>query len=268
MVFVNFNNLTKEKLIDFIATMFEKIKFDDYNQDVLCLLTDMINLGLDNTIMQLNLNQTDLNHFVRIYESYVSNFNVNTQIKMKKQIRFRLDNDIAVSSISSEQHVISIDDNPTFKQLVDDKVKEIFNDKLTSLNTTINSQSINSQSVLKGCNFQTSPSLDDNILKFNYQKILMCKHHINIMNLHKDNKSTPASLFFNRFPEPFFGHDIEFIQAYNKRIVEFQTNVMNDIILFSEKKIAIYEEIIEKHISSINDKPFNFNNLKENKFKN
>ena len=95
----------------------------------------------------------------------------------------------------------------------------------------------------------------------------MCKHHINIMNLHKDNKSTPASLFFNRFPEPFFGHDIEFIQAYNKRIVEFQTNVMNDIILFSEKKIAIYEEIIEKHISSINDKPFNFNNLKENKFK-
>ena len=88
------------------------------------------------------------------------------------------------------------------------------------------------------------------------------------MNLHKDNKSTPASLFFNRFPEPFFGHDIEFIQAYNKRIVEFQTNVMNDIILFSEKKIAIYEEIIEKHISSINDKPFNFNNLKENKFKN
>jgi hypothetical protein len=95
----------------------------------------------------------------------------------------------------------------------------------------------------------------------------MAKHHINIMRLHIDAKTTPASLFFNRFPQPFYAHDNDFVEKYNSRIIEFQTNVMNDIIEFSQSKIVKFENDLNNHINLIANKPIDFNSIIENKYK-
>jgi hypothetical protein len=87
------------------------------------------------------------------------------------------------------------------------------------------------------------------------------------MRLHIDAKTTPASLFFNRFPQPFYAHDNDFVEKYNKRIIEFQTNVMNDIIEFSQSKIVKYENDLNSHINLIANKPNDFNSIIENKYK-
>ena len=250
--YLEINDLSKDNIIKFIKKIFEKIKFEDYNDDILTMLKDMINLGLDFPLMQINLDQNDLFFFCSIYEKYIQQYNTDTQLKMKELVRFIIvDNKLIDQNSKKEQSSI--------EKLINDKVLELFNEKLTSLNTQINS-SMNI-SVNNNETHQNKPFYSDDLIRFNLEKMIMAKHHINIMKLHIENNTTPASLFFNRFPLPFYAHDVEYIEKYNQRIKEFQNNVMNDIIHFSEKKIQFYQQSIDSCMDSVVGKPDNFNEL-------
>jgi hypothetical protein len=68
--------------------------------------------------------------------------------------------------------------------------------------------------------------------KFVYgiNKMLRFKNHLTLFELHTDKKTTPHSLFFCRFPEPFFNKDLEFIEKYNIIIEKVQSEIMKLIV--------------------------------------
>jgi len=85
-------------------------------------------------------------------------------------------------------------------------------------------------------------------------KKLRYKNHINIINTHQNNQTTPSSLFFNKFPKPFLNDDIAFVEDYNKLVREFQTKSLNlisnslnaRVSLIDTKLSDIKSNLIEK----------------------
>jgi hypothetical protein len=258
--FLNVTELKIDNITKFIISIYKKVKIDDYSEDILNLLRDMINLGLDNPIMRSNWEQSELNFLVETYEHYCRQFNNVTQAKLMKLINYKM-----VDGIAIDMNETSAKSNYTGIQGFEDKVSQIVTDILTKFNTNINTNIITHEATNEQLN--TNNSFKNDSIYFNYQKILMAKHHINIMRLHIDAKTTPASLFFNRFPQPFYAHDNDFVEKYNSRIIEFQTNVMNDIIEFSQSKIVKFENDLNNHINLIANKPIDFNSIIENKYK-
>ena len=271
MTYVDSGNLDKEDLVNFCMKMYEKLVPDDFNEDVLVLLRDLIDLGLDSTIMGINLEQDDITRFLLVYERYISQFNAPVQTKLRNMVNFKLiDGNSNRPSCVPVRKLVSNEPNneERIAKLVTDTVKQLFNDKITSNNTLLNSQT--PVVVLDSDN--NDVKFNERLIGFNNDKILMARHHINIMNLHLENKTTPASLFFNRFPFPFYSHDEEFVQKYNNRIEEFQRDVMNDIIAHSLNKIKQHEDVISNHIDLITNKTENYSeivskNLKEKELK-
>ena len=260
MTYVDSGILDKTSITNFLIKMYEKITFDDYNEDVLVLLRDLINLGLDHTIMQISLEQHDITRFLKVYEAYLSQFNEKTQARLRNLVNFRLVDDNAVASITtSKKSSTNTNNEDIIAKIVSDKVNEIMNEKITNSNTILNSQL--QQPVIIVENDEVK--LNERLIGFNIDKVLMAKHHINVMNLHLDSNTTPASLFYNRFPQPFFSHDEEFITVFNSRINEFQTQVMKDIIEFSNKKIEKHQNLIDSHLSSINNSTENTDDISQ-----
>jgi len=72
-------------------------------------------------------------------------------------------------------------------------------------------------------------------------KIERYKHHLNIYEIHKNQGSTPSSLFFSRFSPPFLSDDSEFVEEYNNLIREFQKLVMTLITKFLNNRLNIAE---------------------------
>jgi hypothetical protein len=99
----------------------------------------------------------------------------------------------------------------------------------SSTNSSQNSQS--SFSSFNEAKFYIKNSLD---------KILRYNNHIKIFDTHLSNNTTPPSLFYNRFPQPFLADDNEFVNKYNNLISEFQVNTLN---LCKEFLVARVEKI-------------------------
>lgn len=66
-------------------------------------------------------------------------------------------------------------------------------------------------------------------LRFLFNKLIRYKSHVSIIEIHKTNGTTPNSLFFNRFPKPFFPYNAEFIEKYNDLIEKFQNETLTMI---------------------------------------
>ena len=85
------------------------------------------------------------------------------------------------------------------------------------------------------------------------------RQHVDVMRFHLQSKTTPKSLFFNRFPEPFIKNDEKFIEEYNTIIETCQTNIIklimshfNDGIPKLEKEISDYIETF-KEVEELKD---------------
>lgn len=102
-------------------------------------------------------------------------------------------------------------------------------------------RTMNGKSILKN-NYNEENHLACNDISFIpvgylYEKIIKSESHINIMNYHINEKTTPKALFFGRFPAPYFKDDAEFIKAHNHIIEKTQNDIMNLIIDFHKIKI-------------------------------
>jgi hypothetical protein len=85
---------------------------------------------------------------------------------------------------------------------------------------------------------------DNNELIFLLNKIVRFRNHLAIAKIHTNNGTTPSSLFFNRFPKPFFPHVKDFIDKYNLIIENFQKETMQLIICTLNSELAQMEEKI------------------------
>ena len=57
-------------------------------------------------------------------------------------------------------------------------------------------------------------------------KIARYKHHLKILDIHRQQKTTSDSLSFRRFSPPFFNDDNNYTNQYNQLIEKFQHDVM------------------------------------------
>lgn len=89
-----------------------------------------------------------------------------------------------------------------------------------------------------------SSDINEILIGNNIKKKLKMLNHINIMKLHLSSNTTPPSLFFNRFPQPFFPDSQDFVNRHNNRITQFQIDTINDIISTCNQKITECENKI------------------------
>ena len=86
-------------------------------------------------------------------------------------------------------------------------------------------------------------------LRRNINKTLRYNNHLATFQIHEDNKSTPKSMFFERYPIPFFQEDQEYIDKYNLIVENTQqetTNLikstLNKRLIKAKEDMIIYEE--------------------------
>ena len=102
---------------------------------------------------------------------------------------------------------------------------------------------INSQPKTSGTqNSSNTPKLSNssnNSKQFNnlIDKKLRYNNHMMLFNTHIERKTTPPSLFFNRFPAPFLADDESFLKKYNDIIENLQINIMK--LINSHLKIKV-----------------------------
>ena len=92
---------------------------------------------------------------------------------------------------------------------------------------------------------------DGKTLKYKFEKQLKFQNHLTIFKIHKDKDTTPASLFYNNFPRPFFGFDEQYVEKYNQIIVDFQNNTMQLIEETINAKLEILNNEIETTLNTI-----------------
>jgi hypothetical protein len=93
-----------------------------------------------------------------------------------------------------------------------------------------NSNNNNSQTTnLRNFKRILKSSRGDKSLVFNINKVLRFRNHITIFDIHKRKKTTPNSLFFSRFPMPFFPNDESFVNKNNLIIEQAQNSFMEII---------------------------------------
>jgi hypothetical protein len=72
-----------------------------------------------------------------------------------------------------------------------------------------------------------------------FHKLARYENHLNVFNLHLNNKTTPSALFYNKFSQPFFTDIPDFVADYNKLILEFQIAVMKLIVKYLEMRVSL-----------------------------
>ena len=66
-----------------------------------------------------------------------------------------------------------------------------------------------------------------------------------LLEIHTQKETTPSTLFYNRFPKPFFRDNQPFLDKYNDLIKEFQYSSLRLIIGEIESRLEDIEETIE-----------------------
>ena len=86
-------------------------------------------------------------------------------------------------------------------------------DTSASFNNNVSSNSNSSRT--RFLNVINNNKKDFNFIRKKLNKILRYENHIEIFRIHKDRQTTPKSLFFENFPQPFFHDDEEFVDKHD-----------------------------------------------------
>ena len=88
---------------------------------------------------------------------------------------------------------------------------------------------------------------DFKLIRKYINKLLRYESHLVINKLHNNAKTTPKSLFYERFPSPFFQEDSVFIDSYNKIIEKVQIEIMTLIKETLEIRITKTKQKIQEY---------------------
>ena len=130
--------------------------------------------------------------------------------------------------------------NLDLQKIVDQRVESMINYRLNNLDSERICQS---QQNIGTANNDVRRFISDNMIEFRplsrmINKKLRFENHKIINEIHTANKSTPSSLFYNRFPIPFFADDEDFVSKQNKIIERYQTDTLDLIKQVLDEKIT------------------------------
>ena len=127
-----------------------------------------------------------------------------------------------------------------------------------NISTTVNNN-INSNNFSSFSNNFTSFTQAKFLISKNFNKLARYKNHIQMFETHLINKTTPPSLFYNKFPQPFLADDEAYVDDYNNLVSDFQAKAMNLAKTHLEKRINNLEDDLLKIKESLSSDP-NINN--------
>ena len=86
-------------------------------------------------------------------------------------------------------------------------------------------------------------------MKESFNKKIWLEHQIRLFQKHLDNGSTPPSLFYSKFPEPYLNTGENFVKEYNLKIEQTQNSIIKLCISFLINKV----EKVRKEITLIRE---------------
>ena len=235
----NYSQQTEFKLENFltITHWFYKKAFD----------SDIINSKL-----QLDKENSPIIQFLnRIVNS---NFMVNDNKFSTEQLR--------------DLKIVHSDIHSCFSNSGNNYLENLFNEYNAQMQSS-SQQNINNNQSSNDRNFSQflSSTPEAQKLIFNINKSVRYKNHDSIFDIHISNGTTPSSIFFNRFPKPFFDKDELFVEKYNEIIEKTQKAIIDLIKDSLKSKIESITTEINTFKNGINDSSINPNDLVDYIFK-
>ena len=99
-----------------------------------------------------------------------------------------------------------------------------------------------------------------NKLEFTHKSMIKNNNHIKILKTHLDNKTTPASLSFQRFPKPYRPYSQNYVDKSNEILSKCQEDLIKLGIEDLEQEnsllnndVKVFKDILKHHVSNIND---------------
>ena len=99
-----------------------------------------------------------------------------------------------------------------------------------------------------------------NKLEFTHKSMIRNDNHIKILQTHLDNRTTPASLSFQRFPKPYRPFSQNFVDKSNEIYSKCQVDLLklgiedlqqeNSIL---NNDVKVFKDILKHHVPNIND---------------
>ena len=221
----NFHSCFKKLLEKLIETL----KKNPCSSDLKPVEVIIDTFNNNNKIFEKQFDSSDLEEFNEHFEflvSYASNITIfedeNTQPSQTASVITQNNTDIlTVSYFESKLK--------DFMSTIESKLNQLSIPKIITSsyqNNTNNKDSDNNTLIDNINNFHEA----HNLVKNKYNKNIRYKHHIDTLTEHIKYKTSPPTLFFNRFPTPMLHDDSNFINEYNNLIQDFQKNTMNLII--------------------------------------
>ena len=140
--------------------------------------------------------------------------------------------------------------NSVLEKMVEERVNNLMDQRFRNLNGngTIMNETVNDK-------IEIDRVVRNNMHEFRpiirlINRKLRYENHIAINQVHLSNKSTPNSLFYNRFPLPFFNEDESFVNKQNKLIERYQVDTLE---LIKEHLNLRLEDIEDKIGTMKND---------------
>ena len=200
-------------IANFIFILFTHYKIEFGNQDTIIILDNLI---------KGNFNGKKLNH---------------DEIEYLEELLSRVKQ--SIKDLNIDDNFDLSDTAPTDTQMVNIlnqiRVENTQSQQRANfIPATINSQPVNSIDIKTIEKYKR-------LIQKNLRAVSRAKNHIKNMQSHKAINTTPESLNFNAFPQPFLPHDESFIEKYNNLIAQFQTNSMDLIIDTLEMSIKELE---------------------------
>jgi hypothetical protein len=154
--------------------------------------------------------------------------------------------------------IVHSDIHSCFSNSGNNYLENLFNEYNAQIHSSSQQNFNNNQSSTER-NFSRflSASTEAKNLIFNVNKLVRYKNHESIFDIHISKGTTPGSLFFNRFPKPFFDKDESFVEKYNE-IIEGTQKAIIDLIKDSLKiKIESITTQINTFKNSVSDNNIN-----------
>ncbi|RMZ96551.1 hypothetical protein BpHYR1_010302 [Brachionus plicatilis] len=102
-------------------------------------------------------------------------------------------------------------------------------------------------------------------IRFNCNKLIRYKNHMNIFEVHKEQQTRPKNLFFCEFPRPFFQESEAYVEKHNKLIEKCQdefTKLILDELEERKNSLELKNEDLKKELfEKQNDLEFDINDL-------
>ncbi|CAF1125043.1 unnamed protein product, partial [Brachionus calyciflorus] len=176
------------------------------------------------------------------FDSSVLSKEPNFYTNKKYDSIFQLVDVLSKDDVTVHNHKLSFCETYVFRNFKS-KFLSFFNDKNVNSNE-LNSSQVSSQNNLESQEGNVNRNAANsefyrvnNQIRSIYRNKIWTNFTVTMFNRHLEKGTTPAALFFDKFPKPYLSKDKDFVDEYNRIIEKTQKDIMNLCINSLSKRL-------------------------------